>query len=112
MINVKWSKKEVETRPFLTWNHKGERVETGRNIEVYVYRFQDYRLEKELYSDNRTCYHLYKGNDILCMGNYGKYWFIRIKQATTFVSRFLEDKLQNDAVWVNPNKEYISNVFT
>jgi hypothetical protein len=112
VIAVKWSKKEVETRPFLTWNRKGERVETGLDIEVYVYRFQDYRLEKELYSNNRTCYHLYKGNDILCIKNFGRYWFSSLKHATNFVSRYLENELQNDAVWVNPNKEYISNVFT
>ena len=106
MIAVKWSKKEIETRPFLTWNRKGERVETGRyiNIEVYVYRFQDYRLEKELYSDNRTCYHLYKGNDILC-NTYGKHWFTTIKHATKFLTSVLEDKLNDNFVWENPNKE-------
>ena len=37
MIAVKWSKKEVEIRPFLTWNRKGERVVFPHNeIDVYV----------------------------------------------------------------------------
>jgi len=119
VIAVKWSKKEVETRPFLTWNRKGERVVSPyRNeIDVYIYSWNEYKLVKELYGENRNYYFLLKGDDYLCdESGYRARMFNNIKHATKHLEYILENGTMHRDSWENPidfcHKKRITNVFT
>ena len=57
MENIKWSKKEVVVRP--TPDRWGNDL-PNYPIKVNVYRWKNYRLEKELYGENRLFYHIAK----------------------------------------------------
>ena len=57
---IKWSKKEVIERPT---NYR-IRSKPVVNIKVNVYRWKNYRLEKELYGDNRLSYHIAKDDRV------------------------------------------------
>ena len=57
MENIKWSKKEVVERP--TPDRWGNDL-PNYPIKVNVYRWKNYRLEKELYGENRLFYHIAK----------------------------------------------------
>ena len=56
---IKWSKKEVVERP--TPDRWGNDL-PDYPIKVNVYRWKSYRLEKELYGENRLFYHIAKDN--------------------------------------------------
>ena len=55
MENIKWSKKKVVVRPHLD---RYGRPHQSQRFDVNVYRWKNYRLEKELYGENRLFYHL------------------------------------------------------
>jgi len=59
MENIKWSKKEVVERP--TQDRWGNDL-PNYPLKVNVYRWKSYRLEKELYGENRLFYHIAKDN--------------------------------------------------
>ena len=54
---IKWSKKEVVERP--TQDRWGNDL-PDYPLKVNVYRWKNYRLEKELYGENRLFYHIAK----------------------------------------------------
>jgi len=58
---IKWSKKEVVERP--TPDRWGNDL-PDYPIKVNVYRWKSYRLEKELYGENRLYYHIAKDDPV------------------------------------------------
>jgi len=61
MENIKWSKKEVVERHHLDrWGNDLP----NDTLKVNVYRWKNYRLEKELYGENRLYYHIAKDDPV------------------------------------------------
>ena len=119
MIEIKWSKKEVVERPILNLGSaKGKfkvRDPIGGTYKVNVYRWEDYRLEKELYgSENRLFYHLAKGDKYLCHTYSGspevKKW-TNIKSATQHLNYILENDGLDKECWADPKDGFIWGLF-
>ena len=102
---IKWSKKEVIERPC---NYR-IRSKPVVNIKVNVYRWKNYRLEKELYGDNRLSYHIAKDDLYLCdeHGSYNVCFYKNIKEATRTLQYILENGLLGRQEWANPREEYV-----
>jgi hypothetical protein len=106
---IKWSKKEVVERPFLNYRKDREPM-PGQKYKVNVYRWGDYRLEKELYGENRMSYHIAKGDSYLCdmhSANPSVKFFSNMKSATLSLKHCLENGLRNRECWANPEEEFI-----
>jgi len=108
---IKWSKKEVVERP--TQDRWGNDL-PDYPIKVNVYRWKNYRLEKELYGENRLFYHIAKDDLYLCddHGSYNVCSCSNIKEATQSLQHILENGLRNRREWVNPRKEYVWGVLS
>ncbi len=111
---IKWSKKEVVVRHHLDRYGRPE----YQTFDVNVYRWKNYRLEKELYGENRSSYHIAKDNLYLCdnSGSFHVSFFNTIKSATLALENVLsyglydyrdyyEEEYFNR--WVNPSEKYI-----
>ena len=128
MENIKWSKKEVVERHHLDRYGRPE----YQTFDVNVYRWKNYRLEKELYGENRLSYHiveerqnvqaLYSNSpDVdyyLCDYNgslvspHAKF-FSTIKEATQWLKFFLEsDEEESIGVWIDPEEKHIWGVLS
>ena len=110
---IKWSKKEVVER-----HHKdGNGYDLPhRTFKVNVYRWKNYRLEKEMYGENRLSYHLgasspsaYSAPLYLCdwHGSYHVSFFKTIKDATLALQNVLSYGLYSSQRWQDPNEKYI-----
>ena len=132
MENIKWSKKEVVVRHHL--DRYG--YPTYPRFDVNVYRWKNYRLEKELYGENRLFYHLakddlvpsiYKNSEeqgvefsigetplYLCddHGSYNVCFYKNIKEATRTLQHILENGLRSRQEWVDPREEYVWNLLS
>ena len=110
---IKWSKKEVVVRHHLDRYGRPE----YQTFDVNVYRWKNYRLEKELYGENRSSYHIAKDNLYLCdnSGSFHVSFFNTIKSATLALENVLSYGLYSDDYyeeeyferWVNPSEKYI-----
>ncbi len=122
MENIKWSKKEVVERP--TQDRWGNDL-PNYPIKVNVYRWKNYRLEKELYGENRLFYHIAcivrvgkitKSSYDLYLCDYHGSWNVcfykNIKRATQQLQYILENGLRNRQEWVNPREEYVWGVLS
>jgi len=130
VTEIKWSKKEVVVRHHL--DRYG--YPTYPRFDVNVYRWKNYRLEKELYGENRLSYHiveerqdlgaLYRDIDqeyldyYLCdyhgslVSPHAKF-FSTIKEATQWLKFFLEsDEEESIGVWINPKEKHIWGVLS
>ena len=114
MENIKWSKKEVVER-----HHKDPYGKPEyQTFEVNVYSWKNYRLEKELYGENRLFYHIAKDDLYLC--DYGgslqsphAKFFSTIKEATQWLNFFIEsDEEESIGVWINPKEKHIWGVLS
>ena len=105
MENIKWSKKEVVVRHHLDRYGYPEYP----RFDVNVYRWKNYRLEKELYGENRLSYHIAKDDLYLCdwHGSSHVSFFNTIKSATLALENVLSYGLYSDERWVDPNEKYI-----
>jgi hypothetical protein len=137
MENIKWSKKEVVVRHHL--DRYG--YPTYPRFDVNVYRWKNYRLEKELYGENRLFYHIAKDDRVrklltttwenseeqgielysigetplyLCdeHGSYSLCSITTIKEATRTLQYILENGLFARKEWVNPREEYVWNLLS
>jgi len=128
MENIKWSKKEVVERHHRDRYGKPE----YQTFDVNVYRWKNYRLEKELYGENRLSYHIVEERQnvqaldrnspdvdyYLC--DYGgslqsphAQFFSNIKEATQWLKFFLEsDEEDSIGVWINPKEKHIWGVLS
>ena len=89
---IKWSKKEVVVRHHLDRYGRPEH----QTFDVNVYRWKNYRLEKELYGENRLSYHIARDNLYLCdyggsLQNPHAQFFSNIKEATQSLQHILEN---------------------
>ena len=133
MENIKWSKKEVVVRP--TQDRWGNDL-PNYPLKVNVYRWESYRLEKELYGENRLFYHIAKDDLVpsiyenseeqgvefsigetplyLCddHGSYNVCFYSNIKEATRSLQYILENGLRNREEWVNPREEHVWGVLS
>ena len=138
MENIKWSKKEVVERP--TQDRWGNDLPND-TFKVNVYRWKNYRLEKELYGENRLFYHIAKDDRVrklltttwenseeqgielysigetplyLCdaLGSYTVCSYSNIKEATRTLQYILENGLLGRQEWVNPREEHVWNVLS
>tara|TARA_R100001163_G_C5066574_1_gene205076 strand:+ start:25 stop:366 length:342 start_codon:yes stop_codon:yes gene_type:complete len=111
--SIKWSKKLVISKDWMMWNSDYKRVNSNIKIDVYIYSWNEYKLIKELYGENRSYYFLAKGNDYLCdESGYRARMFNNINHATKHLEYILENGLMSKDRWVNPNEERITNVLT
>ena len=132
MENIKWSKKEVVERHHLDRYGRPE----YQTFDVNVYRWKNYRLEKELYGENRLFYHIAKDDLVpsiyenseeqgvefsigetplhLCddHGSYTVCSYSNIKEATRTLQYILENGLLGRQEWVNPREEHVWNVLS
>jgi hypothetical protein len=125
---IKWSKKEVVERP--TQDRWGNDLPND-TFKVNVYRWKNYRLEKELYGENRLFYHIAKDNPLreelavvayligetplyLCdeLGSYTVCSYSNIKEATRTLQYILENGLLGRQEWVNPREEHVWGVLS
>ena len=130
---IKWSKKEVVERP--TPDRWGNDLPND-TLKVNVYRWESYRLEKELYGENRLFYHIAKDDLVpsiyenseeqgvefsigetplyLCdeLGSYTVCSYSNIKEATRTLQYILENGLFARKEWVNPREEYVWNLLS
>ena len=107
---IKWSKKEVVVRHHLDRYGRPE----YQTFDVNVYRWKNYRLEKELYGENRLFYHIAKDDPYLCdeLGSYTVCSYSNIKEATRTLQYILENGLLGRQEWVNPREEYVWNLLS
>lgn len=118
MSQIKWSKKLVISKDWKFWNRDNERVVFPHNeIDVYIYSWNEYKLIKELYGENRNYYFLAKGDDYLCdETGYRARMFNNIKSATKHLEYILENGLNSYGLdrdsWVNPEKNRVTNCLT
>jgi len=124
MENIKWSKKEVVERHHRDRYGKPE----YQTFDVNVYRWKNYRLEKELYGENRLSYHIVEecqnvqaldrnspDLDYYLCNYHGSLtsactvrFFGTIKDATQALEFFLEnDEDESIGVWINPEERHI-----
>ena len=127
MTEIKWSKKEVVERHHIDrWGNDLP----NDTLKVNVYRWKNYRLEKELYGENRLFYHiaeerqdlgtLYRDIDqeyldsYLCdeHGSYTVCSYSNIKEATRTLQYILENGLLGRQEWVDPREEYVWNLLS
>ena len=123
MENIKWSKKEVVERQLKVSRTYKERRMASYPIKVNVYRWKNYRLEKELYGENRLSYHIVEERqnvqaldrnspdvDYYLCDDYGSYnvcFYKNIKEATRTLQYILENGLLGRQEWANPREEYV-----
>ena len=113
MNSIKWSKKKIVSKDWKVWRDNKLIVEPLNEIEVYIYSWNEYKLIKELYGENRSYYFLAKGNYYLCdESGHRARMFNNINHATKHLEYILENGLMSRDRWVNPNVERISNVLT
>ena len=111
---IKWSKKEVVVRHHLDRNGYPEYP----RFDVNVYRWKNYRLEKELYGENRLFYHIARDNLYLCdyggsLQNPHAQFFSNIKEATQWLNFFIEsDEEESIGVFINPKEKHIWGVLS
>ena len=116
---IKWSKKEVVVRHHLDRYGRPEH----QTFDVNVYRWKNYRLEKELYGENRLSYHIVEEwvdqvDYYLC--DYGgslqsprAQFFSTIKEATQWLNFFIEsDEEESIGVWIDPKEKHIWGVLS
>ena len=128
MENIKWSKKEVVVRHHLDRYGRPE----SQTFDVNVYRWKNYRLEKELYGENRLSYHIVDERqnvqaldrnspdvDYYLCDYHGSLvsphaqFFSNIKEATQWLKFFLEsDEEESIGVWINPEEKHIWGVLS
>jgi len=122
MENIKWSKKEVVERHHI--DRWGDDLPND-TFKVNVYRWRNYRLEKELYGDNRSFYHLAKwmknesanwlSYDLyLCdyHGSWNVCFYKNIKRATQQLQYILENGLHDGQRWADPTVDYVWNLLS
>ena len=125
MENIKWSKKEVVERPHQDrWGNDRPQY----TFKVNVYRWKNYRLEKELYGENRLFYHIVEERQdlgalysdpsdldyYLCdySGSYSLCSITTIKEATRNLQYILENGLHDGQEWVDPTGDYVWNILS
>ena len=124
MENIKWSKKEVVERHHLDRYGRPE----YQTFDVNVYRWKNYRLEKELYGENRLFYHIVEEkhdlgaiysdqeyiDHYLCdyHGSWNVCFYKNIKRATQQLQYILENGLHDGQKWADPTVDYVWNLLS
>ena len=113
---IKWSKKEVVERHHI--DRWGDDLPND-TFKVNVYRWKNYRLEKELYGENRLFYHIAEEwvdqvDYYLCdeLGSYTVCSYSNIKEATRTLQYILENGLLGRQEWIDPREEYVWNLLS
>tara|TARA_R110000803_G_scaffold161983_1_gene225591 strand:- start:460 stop:852 length:393 start_codon:yes stop_codon:yes gene_type:complete len=130
MSNIKWSKKKIVSKDWKSWRDNERKLIPHNEIDVVIYVWNEYRLIKELYGENRHYYHLAKEQSYYHKAKDKRYDYLsylctneskdssrvckfeNIKLATKHLDSYIENVVADKHIWRNPNETFVFGILT